>query len=209
MVLWVLNGALGDLLHQSALTLHTAPPWYHVFPATSTRWRRMIDCRRFPRLDRTGVWWNPKPGVSNPWQERKLERQWLLLMLEITEHLIGSQSATVWAYPTEEVSKTGGFGYNERRRIRSNSLDLAGTGTDGFARLRSLQQNMINGKCVFFCQVRIYAADERMEFTVYINTVLLSGLRTPVLLTAPYWRWSRWKCMESDWCWGALETFIA
>lgn len=73
-------------------------------------------------------------------------------MLETTEHQIGSLPSTALTYPPEEVWQYWGkkaFGDDERGRMRSNSVDLPATDRDGFARLRILQQNMINGTCGF------------------------------------------------------------
>lgn len=67
---WNLN------IHLITSALHTTPS-YLVFPTKPKGWRRVIDCIRFPRLDRTSVWWHPKLIVSNPWRGRKLEQQCL------------------------------------------------------------------------------------------------------------------------------------
>lgn len=79
-----------------------------------------------------------------------------LVMLETSEHHIGSLPAAYQPLHQRKCKKYWGikkkkknwFGYNERR-IKSESSDHPVTGRDGFACLRILQNNMINGKCGF------------------------------------------------------------
>ena len=81
----------------------------------------------------------------------------ILLMLEITEHFTGRQPTTVLTYPSgsvENSEKRKWLGYNERRRTSSDSQDLPGADGDGFARLRFLLQNMINGECCLLLRSR-------------------------------------------------------
>lgn len=129
------------------------PPRFVFSPAKPKGCWQMIDYRRFPWLDLTGVWWNPTLGASSPWRREEI---WARVIWASAVRGVGHppRCAITEVLPGNALKLSASDPRERKKSLMTMSAVrwvancwISASDGDGFARLRTLQQNMINGTC--------------------------------------------------------------